>query len=123
MGEFSKQTRTALRVYYERGLNALTLMKEDRWDEANEVLKLRKAAYHNFVTAEFLARQAGDPFNDDEWHTLGKLAREVNRQLEVEIQLCQQNAETMLIETRQKREAISKYHSGIKDRSNFESTI
>lgn len=123
MGDFSKQTRTALRVYCERGMSALTLMKENRWDEANAILKLRKAAYHNFVAAEFLARHAGDPLDDPEWLALGKMAQDINRQLEVEMQFWQQNAEALLIETRQKREAISKYHSGIKDRSNFENTI
>lgn len=59
MASWPERACTALTVYYERGVRALELIKRDEWDEADAILNMRKAAFHNFRAADHQALQQG----------------------------------------------------------------
>jgi hypothetical protein len=59
MASWPERACTALTVYYERGVRALELIKRDELDEAEAILNMRKAAFHNFRAADHQALQQG----------------------------------------------------------------
>jgi hypothetical protein len=59
MASWPERACTALTVYYERGVRALELINRDEWDEAEAILNMRKAAFHNFRAADYQALQQG----------------------------------------------------------------
>lgn len=59
MATWPERACTALTVYYERGVRALELIKRNEWDEAEAILNLRKAAFHNFRAADYEALKQG----------------------------------------------------------------
>ena len=59
MASWSERACTALTVYYERGARALELICREEWDEADAILNMRKAAFHNFRAADHLALKEG----------------------------------------------------------------
>ncbi len=120
MDEYSRQAVVAMRVYLERGRLALALMKEQRWDEAERMLNLRKAAYHNYMTADFLAHS---PEREETLQDLWRDVVIINDHLMEYMESSRDMLAAELAEMRSKREAIGKYHSGIKDNVRFQSSI
>jgi hypothetical protein len=59
MATWPERACTALTVYYERGVRALELIKRNEWEEAEAILNLRKAAFHNFRAADHQALKQG----------------------------------------------------------------
>lgn len=120
MDEYSRQAVVAMRVYLERGRAALALLQEQRWEEAERMLSLRKAAYHNYMTADFLARS---PERNELLHELWREVATINDHLVAYMESSRDQLAVELAEIRGKREAIGKYHSGIKDNVRFQSSI
>ena len=52
-----QQVQSALSVYLERGEKAINAIRDARWENADDLLKMRKAAFHNFRALDFLLMQ------------------------------------------------------------------
>ena len=59
MRNFPQQAQAVLECYKERGDLALKALVEGDWESARHLLRLRKAAFHNFRVLEEEARRAG----------------------------------------------------------------
>lgn len=59
MATWPDRACTALTVYYERGVRALDYIEREMWDEADSLLSMRTAAFHNFRAADYLAQKDG----------------------------------------------------------------
>lgn len=59
MASWSERACTALTVYYERGVRALECLRRGELEEAEVLLNMRKAAFHNFRAADHLAIKEG----------------------------------------------------------------
>lgn len=65
MSDRTRNAKRALSVYLERGRQALDLLKNGRFDEANDILRQRNAAFHNFRAVDALALRDGSDIKDD----------------------------------------------------------
>jgi hypothetical protein len=114
---------TALAVYLERGLAALTSLRAGRYDEATEVLRRRGAAFHNFRAVDALALTEGRditaaPVAQDLWQKI----REVDVKLSDELRAAHAKTAALYQKIRETRAKIAAYRSGRSEGPRFEKT-
>ena len=113
----------ALAVYVERGSRALQELQDGNWDGAAQTLRLRTAAWFNFLAAEGLLQSDGkglrQAFGDDTWaRVLG-----LNAQLEAAIEVAQAKLEHELGDMVKTRRNLSRYRSNESDVSRFSGSV
>ena len=59
MSKWPERACKALAVYLQRGLRSLEDLRAERYEEADALLNLRRAAFHNFCAADFMAVREG----------------------------------------------------------------
>lgn len=124
MAAFYQQAVTSLKVYLQRGREALQKFQEGEVDEASDILVWRNAAFQNFRSAEYMLQ------GTHEGVSIQQMLSEIGPEIE------QQNAllREMVAKTSQElrdqwanhkvaREKIGKFHSGNSDESGFKSSI
>ena len=83
MQDFPRQARVALKVYLDRGREAVINLKSQNFEKVEEILRLRKAAFHNFRAADALAISNGlDVVKEKEIVDLWEQIKEVDTELE-----------------------------------------
>lgn len=124
MGRWPERSLRALTVYYERGLKALQELRAERYDEADAMLNMRKAAFHNFRAADFLATQEGYPADiSKEMESLWKLIAPLDSELMDELRLAKDRMESQLVQLAKVRATLSRYRSSEPDDTRFEKSV
>lgn len=88
MDDLAHRVKHVLAVYLDRGRQAVKALHEGRFDEAQEILLLRNAAFHNFKAVDALAMANGcDVASDDQtldlWSDIRKIDVELNAALAI----------------------------------------
>lgn len=124
MAAFYQQAVTALKVYLQRGRDALQKLQDGAFDEASEVLIWRNAAFQNFRTADYMLTESNDASAVDTM--LRDIWPEIKQQNDL-IEKALQSSSTQLREewVRHKatRAKIGKFVSGQTEDTNFKNTI
>ena len=124
MGNYLPQAQVALAKYLERGDKVLALMRNDKIDEALELLRWRNAAFEGFRVAEFLeARNGFDVASDKDLQELWRKSELLNGELARAIKDLQAKAANELAGVRKVKKAIKKYRSGETSPSSFKESI
>lgn len=124
MGRWPERSLRALTVYYERGVKALEELKMERYEEADALLNMRKAAFHNFRSADFLAVKEGYPDEKTrEMESLWKLIEPLDAELLDELKLARDRMEAQLVQLTKVRAAIGKFRSSDQDETRFEKSV
>lgn len=124
MSDICRQAATTLLVYLERGRLALDLLEKGEIDRAEEVLKLRGAAFHNFRALDALAQKAGQDISQapeclTTWHAI----REVEILLTDSLASAHQETGRLYARVKKARQKIGRYRSRAPDSSRFAQTI
>lgn len=124
MGSWPERALRALTVYYERGIKALEELREERYDEADAVLNMRKAAFHNFRAADHLATGEGYPERiASEMQGLWKLIETLDADLMQELCKARDRMESQLIQLSKVRSTLGRYRSSESDKTRFEKSV
>ena len=113
----------ALAVYVERGSRALQELRDGNLDGAEQTLKLRTAAWFNFLAAEGLLQSNGKSlrqvFGNGTWTEV----LELNAQLEATIAAAQAKLEHELGDMVKTRRSLSRYRSNESGVSRFSGSV
>lgn len=112
MRDFASEARKILKVYLQRGAQALVGLRNGAFDEAEEILRKRAAAFHNFRALDAAASAAGIDLAEVEG--LKEMALGIApQQGELEAALAEAHAETVrqYARIRETRKSIGLYHS------------
>lgn len=124
MSNWPERSLRTLTVYYERGVKALEELKAERYDETDLLLNMRKAAFHNFRSADFLAKQEGYPIKiSDELNTLWKLIEPLDACLLSELSSARHRMELQLAQLAKIRATLSKFRSSDAELNRFEKSV
>ena len=125
MGSWPERALRALTVYYERGMKALEELRAERYEEADAVLNLRKAAFHNFRAADHLATQEGYPeLIANELVGLWKLIESLDAELMQELCNARDRTEAQLIQLGKVRATLGRYRSSDdSEKTRFEKSV
>jgi len=111
-------------VYYERGVKALEELRSERYEEADSILNMRTAAFHNFRAADYLAAKEGYPVEvANELKNLWKLLEPLDASLMEELTLARDKMEVQLVQLGKVRATLSKYKAPELDVNRFEKSI
>lgn len=124
MATWPERACTALTVYYERGVRALDCIRQEEWDEAEALLNMRKAAFHNFRAADHLALQSGYTAEQDA--QLKAIWGQISG-LDVELMAAMNQArakmEEDLVRISKVKATLSRFRSGQVQESNLEKPV
>lgn len=124
MSSWPDRSLRTLTVYYERGVKALEELKAERYEEADVLLNMRKAAFHNFRSADFIALKEGYPAEVvQELETLWKLIDPLDAALLEELKLARDRMESQLVQLAKVRAALNKFRSSETDTIRFEKSV
>ncbi len=124
MAAFYQQAVVALKVYLQRGRDALQKLQDGSFDEASELLVWRNAAFHNFRIADCMLAKSNDAGAVS--NILRDIWPEIKQQNDLIEKAIQSNSSKLRQEwTRHKatREKIGKFVSGSPEDANFKNTI
>ena len=124
MDKYFKQFETALEIYQSRGEQVISALKLGDWDQCVEALRLRKAAFLNYKTAEALTSANISKFyqsnhGEDLWKKLTIQESTIIKLLE-ELRL---NYQQQIKKLSHEKTTISRYRSKKKTNGNFQRSI
>lgn len=115
------QAKICLETYLSRGRDAIKFLNSNCADEALEVLKWRKAAFHNFrALDQVLSQQDSNYLKHAELRQLGQEIQETDQELELAIHQQLGSLKQALIQTRETKRKIQRFHSGHQQRPEFQ---
>lgn len=124
MAAFYQQAVIALKVYLQRGRDALQKLQDGAYDEASELLIWRNAAFQNFRTADYMLAESDDASAVDTM--LRDIWPEIRQQNDL-IEKALQSHSTKLRQEWARHKAtrtkIGKFVSGQTEDTNFKNTI
>ena len=124
MGSWPERALRALTVYYERGIKALGELKAEQYEEADSLLNMRKAAFHNFRAADHLATQDGYPEAvAKEMQGLWQLLEVLDADLLQELCAARDRMEAQLVQLSKVRATLGRYRSSESDKTRFEKSV
>lgn len=124
MSRWAERSLRTLTVYYERGVKALEELKAEHYEEADQLLNMRTAAFHNFRAADHLATKEGYPeLIAQEMAVIWKLLEPLDAALLDELLLARDRMETQLIQLGKARATLSKYRSSEPENTRFEKSV
>lgn len=104
----AEKAKRAIEVYKNRGELALSLIYNKTIDELIATLKLRQAAYCNFLAYEQLAKLEGSSLDAINF----KEIKNINNRLEIEIRKLTHSLARDLSVVKQERVVVTKFQSG-----------
>jgi hypothetical protein len=124
MASWSERACTALTVYFERGVRALDLIRRESWDEADAILNMRRAAFHNFRAADHLALKEGYTAEQEVqlkaiWAQIATLDEELLQ----EMKGAQQKMEAEMARLAKVKTTLGRYKSGLAQDANIEKSV
>jgi len=115
------QVKVCLETYLNRGRAAISCLQNDQPDEALEILKWRRAAYHNFRAIDkALSAKHADYLNQSSFSQLWQDIQQVDKILEEQIQRQLTSIKSALVQTRMAKDKIQRFHSGYRRRPDFQ---
>lgn len=124
MASWPERACTALTVYFERGVRALELLQDERWDEADAILNLRKAAFHNFRSADFLALKSGySKEQEAQLREIWAKIVEIDGKLMAAMESSKQKMEGEIARLVKVKATFSRFRSGQVQESNIEKPV
>jgi hypothetical protein len=126
MRDYASQAAQALAVYVERGRKALAAIEAGELDEAERLLRLRGAAFHNFRALDDLALKAGiDLGGDERLAALAAADAERRGPLEKALRAVYAKTGRQLAKIREARQTLGNYRSDKQATpgSRFESSV
>lgn len=124
MATWPERACTALTVYYERGLRALDFINRGLWDDAELVLNMRKAAFHNFRSADFLALKEGyTPEQDAQLKAIWGQITSMDGELMAAMVAARDKMEVDMIRLGKVRATLGRFKSGIVVESKLEKPV
>ena len=108
MLSYEQQAVQTLKVYLDRGLEALDAITNKEWDRFNEIFTLRKAAFHNFRAIDANCNLNFSSDIEEIYREIGA----VNEQLEAKIGTLSGVLKVQLANLKKHKNTISKFHSG-----------
>jgi hypothetical protein len=113
-----------LRVYYDRGVKALEKLKCEDYDGSDELLNLRKAAFHNFRAADFIAVKDGYPEAIlIEMRELWRRIEVLDSELLTELTQAKERMADQLVQLAGIRAKLGKFRSSDIDSNRFEKSV
>ena len=123
MRDLAAEALTALRTYIQRGRLAIDAFEQDEDNEADRLMKLRKAAFANFKVFEHKLSQRQIDINAiPEVQSLVADSFEIDEQLEKSIYSYRDRLNEKLNLMLRNRTRLSKYYSGRSVSSGFENS-
>ena len=124
MASWSERACTALTVYYERGARALELIRQEEWDDADAMLNMRKAAFHNFRAVDHLALQEGYTAEQDvQLKAIWGQVSSVDSELLAVMTAAREKMEAELIRLSKVKATLGKFRSGHASESHLEKPV
>lgn len=124
MRNLEQQARRILNVYLERGQTALAELRSDNVDAALAILRLRKAAFHNFRAIDALAVAQGLDLNSiPDFAGLFIQLQSLDIHLTEEMLKARELAGEQAHRLNAARRKISKYRSTVDSSSRFEQSV
>lgn len=124
MATWPERACTALTVYYERGVRALELIKRNEWDEAEAILNLRKAAFHNFRAADHQALKQGYTAEQDaQLKTIWSQICSLDTELMSAMTGAKVGMEAELARVAKVKSTLGRFRSGLVAESNMEKPV
>ncbi len=124
MASWSERACTALTVYYERGARALELIRQEEWDDADAMLNMRKAAFHNFRAVDHLALQEGYTAEQDaQLKAIWGQVSSVDSELLAVMTAAREKIEAELIRLSKVKATLGKFRSGHASESHLEKPV
>ena len=124
MATWSERACTALTVYYERGVRALECFKREEWDEAEALLNMRKAAFHNFRAADHLALKSGYTVEQDaQLKVIWAQISRVDSELLTAMSEAREKMEAELIRLSKVKATLGRFRSGQVQESKLEKPV
>jgi len=113
MRNFPQQAQAMLDCYKKRGDSALKALQEQDWEAARQLLRLRKAAFHNFRVLEEEAKQAGIELESHAaLRTLAQQALVTDRDLIQALEVTRDSTSGEIAKILSLRGKIGRYKSG-----------
>ena len=124
MATWPERACTALTVYYERGVRALEYIRCENWDDADVVLNMRKAAFHNFRAADHLALRDGYTAEQDaQLKVIWKQISVIDAELMAEMSVARGKMEAELIRLSKVKATLGRFRSGQTTESRLEKPV
>ena len=124
MSKWPQRACRALTVYLERGLRSLEELRAERYDEADALLNMRKAAFHNFRAADFMAMREG--YSDEivrELQELWRQIEQVDAELMTELVGARDKMEAALAQLAKVKVTLGRYHSNQQQVTRIEKSV
>ena len=115
-----QRAKSTLKVYLDRGIDALDAIENQDWDQLDHIFKMRKAAFYNFKVMDSLY---GSPSQEDQMVELWQQVEKVNRELERSIGDLNVGLRAQLRSLKKHKDKIGKFHSGSQTPTRFQNTI
>jgi hypothetical protein len=113
MASWTERACTALTVYLERGFRALELIRQEAWEEADAMLNMRRAAFHNFRAADHLALKEGYSAEQDvQLREIWTQITSLDDELVKEMKEAQRKMESEMVRLSKVKNALGRYKSG-----------
>ena len=124
MRNYARQAAVALTVYLKRGRLALKSLVEGDPDAAEELLRWRTAAFHNFRVADTLALERGqDISSDQKIQQIWLEIRDLDQELKDRLEELYKHTGQAFTRIRSSRQTIGRYRSGNIEHSRFEHSV
>lgn len=124
MATWPERACTALTVYYERGVRALDCIRRDLWDEADSLLSMRKAAFHNFMAADHLAQKDGYSAEQEaQLRMVWNQTVSLDAELTAAMAEARKKMEAEMIRLSKVKATIGRFRSGQVQESNLEKPV
>jgi hypothetical protein len=105
-----------LQVFYDRSVNALELLEQDKIEEAIELLRLRNAAFSNLKVVVYLAERSNiDLSKSPQLIALYQKQELIDQQLIPAVNMQKERMEAQAGHLNEVRRKITGYHSGVKE--------
>ena len=115
-----QRAKSTLKVYLDRGIEALSAIENQDWDQLDHIFKMRKAAFHNFKVMDSLY---GSPTQEDQLFDLWKDVEQINKKLEKSIGGMSVGLRAQLSSLKKHKDKIGKFHSGSQNPTRFRNTV
>jgi hypothetical protein len=113
-----------LSTYEARGRKALKALEEEDWETFEEVMRKRKAAFHNFRAWDHrLERRHPGYLTEPRWQGHWQAIRMIEEALAAKMELHKNRYDQQLARIRKHRAALNKFHSGVKHIAGFQETV
>lgn len=120
MDEHIQRAERFLTAIAERTDRARIALEKDDWEQYEDAMKWRNAAFHHFKAVDFiLSEEEPNYLKNERWQKFYHDIQTSEEALAKEISKYQANLNQTLVKLRKTKKAVGRYHSGNKEDSGF----